>query len=67
MPMPKSWSAKKREEMNGKPHKVRPDIDNMVKAIMDAAFKEDSHVWEVHARKVWSDKGSIEVKEISND
>ena len=29
MPMPKSWSKKKRAAMDGKPHTARPDIDNL--------------------------------------
>ena len=64
MPMPASWSAKKRAEMDGKPHQVRPDIDNLAKACSDAVFSEDSHIYELHARKVWSVEGGIEIGEI---
>ena len=32
MPMPKSWSKKKRAAMDGKPHQSVPDADNLVKA-----------------------------------
>ena len=28
LPMPKSWSKKKRAEMNGQPHQGKPDLDN---------------------------------------
>ena len=31
--MPKSWSIKKRALMDGKPHKSKPDIDNLIKFI----------------------------------
>lgn len=34
IPMPKSWSKKKRIEMNGKPHQQRPDVDNLIKAAL---------------------------------
>lgn len=61
VPMPKSWSKKKREKMLGKFHKQRPDIDNYIKGFLDAAFKEDSGVCEVHALKVWSEKPGITV------
>lgn len=27
--------------MNGKPHQQRPDVDNLIKAVMDAIFDED--------------------------
>jgi Holliday junction resolvase RusA-like endonuclease len=59
IPMPKSWSKKKREQMLGKPHKQRPDIDNLAKAFLDALLKEDSHVYSLSAEKYWSNEGSI--------
>ena len=58
--MPKSWSKKKRNEMNGKPHQQRPDVDNLVKGLMDCLFKEDAHIHTVHAQKVWSEVGYME-------
>lgn len=59
MPMPDSWSEKKKEKMNGLPHSQRPDIDNMVKGFMDALFKEDSHIWSLKCEKRWGYKGAI--------
>jgi Holliday junction resolvase RusA-like endonuclease len=61
LPMPKSWSAKKREEMNGEAHTQKPDIDNLLKSLMDAVFPDDSHVWDVRITKLWGDKGAIEI------
>ena len=61
IPMPKSWSKKKREQMLGKPHKQRPDIDNLAKAFLDALLQEDSHVYSLHADKYWANNGSIMV------
>lgn len=61
MPMPPSWSKKKRLAMVGAPHQQRPDIDNAVKSILDALAKEDSHVYLLHAEKYWSYEGSIEL------
>ena len=66
MPMPASWSAKKRAEMDGKPHQVRPDIDNLAKACSYAVFSEDSHIYELHASKVWSVEGGIEIGAIES-
>ncbi len=57
--MPKSWSKKKRKELNGSFHNKRPDIDNLLKAVLDAIFEEDSHVHTVYARKFWSENPSI--------
>ena len=60
MPMPKSWSKKKRLEMRAKPHQQRPDLDNLCKAFMDALAKEDSHVWRFEiVKKVWGKEGNI--------
>lgn len=59
MPMPKSWSKKNQREMNGKPHQVRPDIDNIIKALLDAVFDEDAHIWDLRATKLWSDRPGI--------
>tara|TARA_R100000655_G_C3000062_1_gene194263 strand:+ start:12726 stop:13118 length:393 start_codon:yes stop_codon:yes gene_type:complete len=61
IPMPKSWSKKKKLSMLGKPHKAKPDIDNLAKAFLDALLHEDSYVYSLSAEKYWSDKGSIMV------
>ena len=59
--MPKSWSQKKRELMLGKPHTQKPDIDNLVKALLDANFKEDSQIHTIQAHKRWGVSGTIEI------
>lgn len=61
IPMAKSWSKKKRDKMVGKPHKQKPDIDNLAKAFLDALLKEDSSVYSLTAEKYWSNEGSIMV------
>lgn len=61
VPMPKSWSNKKKAEMEGKPHQQRPDIDNYLKSLLDAVFDDDATVWDVRATKVWAETGSIEI------
>ena len=55
VPMPKSWSNKKKTEMNGKPHQQRPDLDNYLKAWKDSVYEEDAIVWKVKATKLWTD------------
>lgn len=62
MPMPKSWPAKKKALMFGKPHQNKPDIDNLVKGFTDGlASKEkgDQHVHTVIADKKWGNTGYI--------
>lgn len=61
MPMPKSWSKKKKAKMNGKPHQQRPDWDNLIKALQDAVMKEDSSVWNCQVSKFWAINGNISV------
>ncbi len=59
IPMPKSWSKKKRIEMNGKPHQKHLDVDNLIKAVMDAIFDEDCRVWNISVSKLWGEQGKI--------
>lgn len=61
LPMPASWSDKKKREMDGKPHKQKIDLDNAVKGFCDAFQKDDSHVHTVTMSKVWACEGSIKV------
>lgn len=61
VPMPKSWSKKKKAEMVGKPHQQKPDVDNLLKALLDAIYDDDAHIWDIHAVKLWDVEGSIEV------
>lgn len=63
LPMPNSWSKKKKAELAGKPHKQRPDIDNLMKAVMDALCEDDSYIHSVKARKEWSKIGAIVLTE----
>jgi len=60
--MPKSWSNKKKELMNGKPHKQKPDIDNLVKG-WDSLCVEggDAFIHTVFAAKFWSYEGRIRI------
>lgn len=62
MPMPASWSKKKRAEMLGQPHRQKPDVDNLTKAVLDAVLKDDSGVWDMRTTKIWSDIGCIEIR-----
>lgn len=63
LPMPKSWSETKKNKMYWKPHKQKPDLSNLLKALEDAIFQDDSHIWRYDLlEKVWGDKGQVWVK-----
>ncbi|WNP36369.1 RusA family crossover junction endodeoxyribonuclease [Enterobacter kobei] len=64
MPMPESWSKKKRALMHGKPHQQKPDIDNLTKALLDALFDDDAHIWDVRTTKIWGETGMIIIESI---
>ncbi len=59
IPMPASWSKKKKAEMVGKPCMVKPDLDNITKAVKDTLKLNDSDIWWEKAEKRWAYKGSI--------
>lgn len=50
LPIPKSINQKE-----GDPHQVRPDIDNFIKAVFDAVCEDDAHIYEVKARKQYTE------------
>lgn len=60
-PMPASWSKKKRDRMRGTPHQVKPDVDNVNKAVLDVLRKDDdAAVWRMGTQeKRWADEGSM--------
>ena len=64
IPMPQTWSQKKRSQMNGQPHLSRPDRDNLEKALLDALFTDDSHMWSGWTEKRWRDRAGIKVEAI---
>jgi Holliday junction resolvase RusA-like endonuclease len=61
IPMPASWSGKKKERMAGAPHQQTPDVDNCLKALLDALHVEDKGVYDVRTTKRWARTGWIEV------
>jgi Holliday junction resolvase RusA-like endonuclease len=59
LPKPSSWSQKQRAAQEGMPHQQKPDKDNLEKALLDAVFGEDSHVWDGRATKLWGEIGLL--------
>jgi Holliday junction resolvase RusA-like endonuclease len=62
MPMPNSWTGKRKEAWNGTPHRRTPDLDNLIKALGDAIYSQDKHMWNFKASKIWAYEGGIEIK-----
>lgn len=63
IPMPQSWSQKKRAAMIGKPHQQKPDIDNLTKSLLDAIYDDDAHIWDIRTSKIWGEEGQIIIRE----
>lgn len=53
IPVPKSWSNKKKSAMHLKPHRQTPDKDNLEKAFLDALMTNDAHVYSSLVEKYW--------------
>jgi Holliday junction resolvase RusA-like endonuclease len=62
--MPKSWSLKKKRLMDGEPHRLKPDLDNLIKAFKDAMSEDDSFVHTYKdIRKIWGKQGCIIIQQ----
>lgn len=57
-PMPK-WTEAKRNKMRHTPRQSTPDIDNILKALLDSLFKNDAHIWDGRVSKMWGDEGRV--------
>lgn len=60
MPIPKSYSNKKRLNAIGKPHSKKPDLSNLVKFTEDALnnvlWKDDALISIIFARKIYGEE-----------
>jgi Holliday junction resolvase RusA-like endonuclease len=65
MPMPKSWSEKRKKEQFGKPMGSKPDIDNLMKWSLDVlngiAYVDDRLVSSTYSEKVWDYEGKVDI------
>lgn len=63
LPMPASWSKRKRASMLHSPHCQKPDLDNLAKAVLDGLqplIGDDCRVWQFEVlRKLWAEHGGI--------
>ena len=65
MPIPKSWTRKKRLNALGKPHSSRSDIDNLMKFVGDALngilWEDDALIFEIVARKFYAEEAKTRI------
>ena len=63
--IPKSYSKKKRSELLYRPKTTKPDLDNLVKAVLDGlngtAFDDDSRIHRIMAIKEYGDEPRVVV------
>lgn len=55
LPMPRSWSKKKRTDSHFEFHKSKPDTDNLQKGLWDALLEDDSGLYRINSTKIWVD------------
>lgn len=66
--IPKRTPKSKLDEIIGSPHKKKPDLDNLLKSIIDALCPaSDSHIHTIVAKKVWALNSYIEVEDYDAD
>jgi Holliday junction resolvase RusA-like endonuclease len=55
IPIPASWKKWRRREGNLRPHRSKPDKDNLDKAFFDGLLKADQVIWDSRSTKIWLD------------
>lgn len=62
--IPKSWTKKKKE--SAKWHNIKPDIDNLIKSVMDSfngvIYKDDGQVVCIQARKQYANFEGVKIE-----
>jgi len=63
IPVPPSWSQKKKTLHHGRFHQSKPDIDNLTKSTLDSLMAEDKQIAHLEVQKRWVDfeSGWIEI------
>jgi Holliday junction resolvase RusA-like endonuclease len=65
IPVPASWSKKKKKQHHGMLHQSKPDLDNLLKAFGDSLISEDkyiAHYGELSKRWVDFETGWIQIE-----
>ena len=65
VPIPKSWSKKKKTSKNGQFCDNNADLDNYEKSILDSLsgiyFHDDRQIVKQKSQKVWAETGKIKI------
>jgi len=64
LPFPKSYSEKIKKQLDGRPHMQKPDLDNLLKALGDAIYQDDSGIYDIWVTKRWGHEGKIMIEEV---
>lgn len=66
LPIPASWSLKKQTAALLQPHTKKPDLDNLVKFLLDLGnkvlWKDDSLIYKLDASKLYCNNPRTELK-----
>lgn len=55
IPFPKSYPSKRRHELSGQRCLSKPDVDNILKSVMDSLWENDEQIAEASVVKYWDD------------
>ena len=55
IPVPPSWSNKKKKLHHGRFHQSTPDVDNLLKGYFDSLMVEDKQIAHLEVQKRWVD------------
>lgn len=61
--MAEGWPERKKADHEGMPHHLKPDRDNLEKAVLDTYFGEDRHIWNGATTKIWGRRGALLVSD----
>ena len=71
MPIPQSTSKKKKNALEGTYHSRKPDLDNLIKFLLDCfngvLIQDDNCIASIHAEKRYSINPRIEIEIIAKD
>lgn len=64
--MPTSYSNKKKATLEGNGHTSKPDLDNLIKNVLDRGngilWSDDKYIHTIQSTKKWADKGYIKIE-----
>jgi Holliday junction resolvase RusA-like endonuclease len=61
MPFPKSYGKKKRLDLVGSAHEIKPDATNLLKSIEDCLTEKDETVSVVSCAKIWAEDPKLKI------